>query len=783
MSSANPKRTRSERAKSLQLPPGRFDRVKAIARQSEVWMRFAVAFTAAVIILVVCQCWRTPFAYRSGFIPAREMYARVDFEIPDEARTQSAKDLKRRTVICFYSNRSIGLTQLRDQLKDDLFLILEAPSFDQMSDEALAAWGDFFRGDETSSEAESSPAMFAAIKATFAEDKELQKLDDAVRVAMLPFKETGLLRSLEHKEGDASSIRVFPADLPEDIQVVPVDRVRIAQASLDLRQRAAEEFKLRFEAEQATQSAEIIAAWLAEKLPVTLTYDEARSEAARVEAAESVAPVMTTYYAGRTAIAPAGKPLDKDSLALLRVEWETLQQQLSPADAIMRISAYAGMVMALYLLCGTYMFYVHDRDLISDVGRLTRLLTLVTLTVIACWCASAEKWQAEVVPLVMAAITGTVAYGRQLTLILLAAISLAVTLLIGQDLPDFVVLSAATLSCILLLGRIRTRTRLSVVGVYAAVVTAATVIGVGVVAGHSLGSGEPSNVSEGVYRVLGVNALLTELTKDSVWEAVLVLVAGMLMTPMMPLVEKFFGVQTDLSLLELGDASHPLLRQLAQRAPGTYNHSINVASIAEAAADAIGGNGLLVRVGAYFHDIGKMFKPEYFIENQGSGPNSHDSLQPAMSTLVIIAHVKDGADLGRSHHLPAPIIDFILQHHGTTLVEYFYREAKERSEDSPNKEEVSDKDFRYPGPKPQTLEAAVMMLSDAVESASRTLVDPTPTRIRNLVDQIAMKRLTDGQFDESGLTLRELDRVKDSLVKSLTAIYHARVKYPGQATA
>ena len=142
---------------------------------------------------------------------------------------------------------------------------------------------------------------------------------------------------------------------------------------------------------------------------------------------------------------------------------------------------------------------------------------------------------------------------------------------------------------------------------------------------------------------------------------------------------------------------------LAQRAPGTYNHSINVASIAEAAADAIGANGLLVRVGAYFHDIGKMFKPEYFIENQSAGINQHDSLQPAMSTLVIIAHVKDGADLARSHHLPEPIIDFILQHHGTTLVEYFYREAARRSEEDPNGESVSDKDFRYPGPKPQTL--------------------------------------------------------------------------------
>ena len=154
-----------------------------------------------------------------------------------------------------------------------------------------------------------------------------------------------------------------------------------------------------------------------------------------------------------------------------------------------------------------------------------------------------------------------------------------------------------------------------------------------------------------------------------------------------------------------------------------------------------------------------------------------------MSTLVIIAHVKDGADLARNHHLPQPIIDLIMQHHGTTLVEYFFNEAAKRSEEDPNHEQVSDKDFRYPGPKPQTLEAAVMMLADAVESASRTLVDPTPARIQSLVDQIAQKKMTDGQFDECGLTFRQLRLVRESLAKSLTSIFHARVKYPSQQPA
>jgi hypothetical protein len=296
-------------------------------------------------------------------------------------------------------------------------------------------------------------------------------------------------------------------------------------------------------------------------------------------------------------------------------------------------------------------------------------------------------------------------------------------------------------------------------------------------------SPHPDLLGSAIYTSLANWLGLPSLVGESLRQAGFAWLAAALVAGLLPVVEKIFGVQTDLSLLELGDASHQLLRQLAQRAPGTYNHSINVAAIAEAAADSIGAHGLLTRVGAYFHDIGKMFKPNYFVENQDQGSNCHDSLQPAMSTLVIIAHVKDGADLARQHHLPERIIDFIEQHHGTTLVEYFYREATKRSQEDPNREEVSENSFRYPGPKPQSLEAAVLMLADSVESASRTLVEPTASRLQNLVDKIAMNKLLDGQFDECGMTLQQLDQVKNSLVKSLTAIYHGRVKYSGQASA
>ena len=256
------------------------------------------------------------------------------------------------------------------------------------------------------------------------------------------------------------------------------------------------------------------------------------------------------------------------------------------------------------------------------------------------------------------------------------------------------------------------------------------------------------------------------------------------MTALLPFLERWFDIQTDISLLELSDANHPLLKELVQRAPGTYNHSINVASISEAAADAIGANGLLCRVGAYFHDVGKLRKPEYFIENQAGGVNKHDDLVPTMSTLVIIAHVKDGAEIARKHRLPQPIIDMIEQHHGTTLVEYFFKRAEQRLAESDPEDEngtdIDEADFRYPGPRPQTVEAAVLMLADTVESASRALREPAPSRIESLVQEIAKKKMEDGQFDECPITIEQLKIVQDSLIKSLNAMYHARVKYPEQ---
>ncbi|HXH12280.1 MAG TPA: HDIG domain-containing protein [Alphaproteobacteria bacterium] len=270
------------------------------------------------------------------------------------------------------------------------------------------------------------------------------------------------------------------------------------------------------------------------------------------------------------------------------------------------------------------------------------------------------------------------------------------------------------------------------------------------------------------------------LTWQRAYEALFGLLGGLLaavvVSAILPLLESIFKFTTDIKLLELASLNHPLLRQLVVHAPGTYHHSMLVGTLAEAAAEAIGANALIARVGSYYHDIGKMLTPEYFVENQMGRENKHDRLSPSMSALIITAHVKDGIKLAKEYKLPQRIIDIIPQHHGTNLITYFYNKAKETED--PAVQQVQEADYRYPGPKPQTREAAIVMLADKVEAASRVLTDPTSQRIKSLVQRVINSVFMDGQLDECDLTLRDLQRIHDAFVRTLIAIYHHRIEYP-----
>lgn len=254
---------------------------------------------------------------------------------------------------------------------------------------------------------------------------------------------------------------------------------------------------------------------------------------------------------------------------------------------------------------------------------------------------------------------------------------------------------------------------------------------------------------------------------------------GILVAGITPIFESIFGFITDIKLLELANLNQPLFQRMIIEAPGTYHHSIIVSSLVETAAEAIGANSLLAKVSAYYHDIGKLMKPQYFIENQLTNENKHDKLSPKMSSLIIIAHVKDGCDLASQAKLGQQIINIIREHHGTSIVSYFYDKAKKDKDESIRS--LSESDFRYPGPKPQTKEAGLVMLGDVIEASSRTLSNPTPARIRSLVRERIQGIYMDGQLDKCELTLNNLNTIAETFTKILTGIFHHRVDYPESA--
>jgi cyclic-di-AMP phosphodiesterase PgpH len=751
------KRKRFERVASLELPPGQWERAWTSLRHRDVLGRIGLALLAAVTTCAVIHGWDPPFPYRSGYTPLRDIVAAVPFTKADPVATQAAQQRARSQACYVYSQDAEPLVQLRAKLRNTLAELTAAATLDKLDP---AIWKAFqpplAEGAKQPTEKQRAE-QFREFRAAFTPQKRLDRVEQALAEAFAPIEKHGLLDKLNQDKlgpGNQEEITIYPVGRPDDYQTVRVSDVLIGDGS-------AIRDSLRRQPDLSAV-ADRLFVWLFPRLKQTptLSLDDDLTKQAMDRAAQSVPEVLVNYSVGQT-LAKAGQTLEHGQMELLRLEYAAAMDKRPARLLLGRAAATASLIFVAFLVCGMYMRY-HQRGPLTSLTRLIVLLLLAIATVgVARW-ASANVWRAELVPVLLFGMTMAIVHQQRLAMLLASMMTIIVVLAIGHGLAEFLLLMCTVAAAVLNLGNIRSRSKLIHVGMFAGGVAVLIYVAMAML------DDQPLNPT-----------LLNAALLNGAWA----LVAGFIMTGLLPFIEHLFGVLTDLSLLELGDVAHPLLQELVRRAPSTYNHSITVGSIAEAAAESIHARGLLVRVGAYFHDIGKMLKPAYFIENQGPDDNRHETLVPAMSTLVIIAHIKDGADLARQHRLPQPIIDLIAQHHGTTRVEFFFGRATEQQQADPNGAEVDESSFRYPGPKPQTKEAAVLMLADAVESASRTLVEPTPARIESMVREIAEGRLHGGQFDESGLTLRELRTIEKSMVMSLTSIYHGRIKYPEQRTA
>lgn len=499
-----------------------------------------------------------------------------------------------------------------------------------------------------------------------------------------------------------------------------------------------------------------------------LSYDAARTEAAKLSAQNQVNQATKTVRAGATLI-NQGDRATPQQLQDLRAHEQRLNELQSPLDRRLQWVGRSLLVLFALVLCSGLLQIVRP-DIVQAPARILLLIILSLLNILAVaglfyLANNTDFMEASLVefllPLSFAPILTTILIGPATAVVVGAWTSFTAAVMFDNSFSIFAMGLLVTIIVAHIARGMRKRSRMVRIGLYVGVAQLLYGLSIAVL----------SQLPANLVAVQAGSALLNGL------------IAALLALVFLPMFESLFDITTDITLLELSDMGHPLLQRLALEAPGSYHHSLMVANLAQSAAREVGANALLVRVCAYFHDVGKLTKPEFFVENTQFRENPHDELTPSMSTLVIISHVKEGVSMARRAKLPLPLIEAIEQHHGTSVVAYFYHRAKTQKAEDENatqlhNREVAEEDYRYPGPKPQNIEMGILLLADSVEAASRSMDKPSPSRIAHLVHDIVDARLKDDQLDDCDLTFAQLKAIKRSFIFTLTNMLHGRVPYP-----
>jgi putative nucleotidyltransferase with HDIG domain len=763
------KRTRSERVAAVVVKP---------SWHTQWWQelckenKLALFFLVVVSVIVTCYvigAWNPPLGYRPHTVPQRNIVCQTEFSVPDEDGRRMAMAEARAKLKHYFVNEPESLNQLRQAMSNEIASLVNADSYEKLPPTGKTTWGQFLMPDVADTETPSNPKdAFDKFRSTYkALFPTFQNFEMKLARAFGSMEKNGLLIKLDYSmlDGDQEQILVYGKGGDSGFAVP----VRVSDALIGDGTRflttMSQEFKMdSVPKEHSDDFARALYQWLRPQLGKTfkgtLREDLTATNDALRQAVNNVPVIMVPLIPGQSVLVAAGEPIDTKKFEILREEHREYIKKLPVHDKVVRFISTCALLITLFILAWAFI-YRRERRKPKTLGSAASLLSAFVGTIVVgrtFQLFTSEVGQWELVPLLLFVQCIAIMYSWEFALVLTLMQVIVFSIADGGGIGIPIILLGTTASVATQLGRLRTRNKLVIVGAIGGCVAFILTILVGMIEERPLDS-----------------FLLWEAGLNIFWSVM----AGFIMSGLLPFIERPFGIMTDMSLLELGDVSHPLLQELVHRAPATYSHSMQVGTIAEAAADTIGARGLMTRVGAYFHDIGKIFKPEYFAENQGSGSNLHSMLEPRMSTLVIVAHVKDGADLARQHRLPKALIDLIEQHHGTSLVSFFYGRAMKLSKEAGNGD-IEEGTFRYPGPKPQSKEAVILMIADASESACRSMEGNSPGKIESMVRQITKQKLEDGQFDESGLTLSELKTVENSIINSLIAIKHGRIRYPGQ---
>ena len=715
-------------------------------------MLISVGFTVIASLLLIWS--REQVKVDAGQVMTKTHLNRVDFTVEDETRTDEARDEARRRAPEVWELNLDRLETLRTPVLNLPVLVVENEGIESITPELR----ERFALNEAALSALSTYALRGTPTAEPTE--QWQTLVDHLIDEVLP--KYPLISNEAWEDGLLKPpLFTAPEDVPAPLwrNALPiVGEPGSPERAIELAQDLVPVVR---EAGFPQSVFEYVASALA--YDASPTYERNQQETDRI-ADEHAAAVKTIHisYAQDDPIYRRGEILSFEQRDLLERESQEFKANGMVASVWGQRLGIVGLVIIITAMVGGYIGVFYPRiprnpTRLAAIGLL--LAGMLAVTVFAIAAVPKLTYLAAVGPSLLVAVIALLSYDQRIALFLSTMQCALVTLALEQTIGMFVLLFAGCGLLIAMLRELRHRSTL---------IRAATAAGILMAIGAAM---------VGVIETPLVDGAATQITIHALLAGAAGFGTGFLVLGVLPSIERWFDITTGMTLAELRDPKQPLLRQLQQRAPGTYNHSLQVANIAEAAAESIGADSLLVYVGALYHDIGKLNKPGYFVENQTEGDNKHDKLSPAMSLLVIVGHVKDGIELAKEYGLPRQIQHFIASHHGTTLVEFFYEAARTKAE-ADEKTSVQEVEYRYPGPKPQSKEAATLMLCDAVESATRTLADPNPARVESLVRELSRKRLMDGQFDQCDLTFRELGLIEDAIIKTVCAIYHSRISYP-----
>ena len=676
----------------------------------------------------------THFSFREGDIALRDVFAPFDFQYRvgvDEKKNQEAKERARREAGEIYYIKQNAADAVLEKL-DKIFSYI---STDVKEGAALPE----------------ELLLLMPQKTDFKDIFQLQQYDTSeslkdISVFLKEFyKNSYVIQNSDFERFLHSGSKYLYVKNNSDYAQLPSDSLRIVPLS-KAREIAGMELKRKIK----LRAKDIIINLVAWNMDSNLIFSLEETKALQDKAAKNVKNIYVyNDVKEHERIISKGEPITEENLTKLKQVSQRYGDEKLPAAAGIFIFS----LMFLSLITISYKHF--NPKFYQDTSKLI-LISLVILIIAALTkIVILSPLPSYLIPVALGPMLIAVLVSFPVAVKAAVFISVISGIIIGNNIVPPVCFLIGSLAGTIAMKDIRKRSQLLKAGIIAGEAQFFAVVALGLVFG----------VGASVFLREGLISLFSGI------------IAAFFTLSLLPILEHIFKITTNIHLLELSDLNHPLLKELLIKAPGTYHHSLIMSSLAEQAAEAIGANPLLTRVGAYFHDIGKLEKPEYFSENQTKEKkerSKHDKLPPSMSSLIIINHVKKGLELAHKHKLPPAIIDFIEQHHGTSLVYYFYHKALEIK----SEEEIKEEQFRYPGPKPQTREVAIVSLADVAEAATRSLQEPTPARIKGLIKEIINNKFEMGELNECELTLKDLNKIAEVFTRLSVSVHHARVEYP-----